>query len=112
MWDSLNTENQLKKWIKKEDKDKLDDDLLSCLDWISTYISVDELIKSIFDIVLPLYQKDKNARTELHHIALINTIDFAKQVGLPFQFTEYNVTDKVNDIIKTYENMCYELAKN
>ena len=112
MWDGLNTENTLNKWVKEEEKDRLDDDLLDCLGWLEWSIPIEELIKSIFDIVLPLYQKDSRAREELHHIASFNPIDFAKQVGLPFEFTKYSATNKVKEIIRTYENMCFELSKN
>ncbi len=68
------------------------------------------LIKSIFDIVLPTYQTDRKTRQELHNLALIDIMQFAIKVKLPFEFTEYNFTPKVQKIISDYEKLCYDIA--
>lgn len=68
-----------------------------------------ELISQIFQIVLPLYQNDKVTREDLHNIE--DPIDFAKTVGLPFDFNENNVTEEIKHIIKEHERMSYEMSK-
>lgn len=106
-WDGANPNNLLEKWANKDST--IDKDLMEYLH-INTQIDAEELIKSIFNIVLPLYQSDSKACEELHNIALNDAIQFAVQVGLPFEFTEYNSTAKVQRIISDYEKMCYNIA--
>lgn len=102
--DNKNPNNRIEKWLEKHE---------TTHPLIQEYLygkSIDktELVSSIFAIVLPLYQKNKEEKERLHRI--IDPIEFAKEVGLPFEFTEYNVTPKIRDIISKHEKMCYEMS--
>lgn len=46
----------------------------------------------------------------MHNLALIDIMQFAIKVKLPFEFTEYNFTPKVQKIISDYEKLCYDIA--
>lgn len=103
-WDAKNPNNRLEKWLEKDKKlHPLIHDYL-----YGKEIEIDKLIKSIFEIVLPIYKSDKDKRNKLHHIT--NPIEFAKEVGLPFEINEYNATNKIKSIISDYEKMVYEIA--
>lgn len=101
-WDNKNPNNKIEKWIENKPLHPMVQDFL-----YGKAIEIEELIKSIFTIVLPIYQSDKEKREVLHHIN--DPIEFAKEVGLPFEFNEYNATNKIKTIINDYEKMCYEM---
>lgn len=103
-WDAKNPNNRIEKWTDNKPLHPLVQNFLQ-----GEPIEIEKLIKSIFDIVLPIYQIDKNKRDQLHCIS--DPIKFAKEVGLPFEFNEYNATNKIKSIISEYEKMCYEMSK-
>ena len=108
-WDGNNPTNTLKHFIEKRNlQEKINPYVREYL--YGKPIELDKVIETILTIVLPLYQKDIKEKERLHHI--VDPIEFAKEVGLPFEFNEYNVTPKIKSIITNYEKMCYEMAKN
>ena len=68
-----------------------------------------ELVSSFFSVVLLLYQTNKEQREQLHQIS--DPIEFARKVGLPFEFNDFNITPKIKDIITKHERLCYEMTK-
>lgn len=105
-WNCNNDENRLERWINDENKETINGFLKTYL--FGQEIPIDKLIESIFEIVFPLYKKNKEAMERLHRIT--NPIQFAQEVGLPFNFNEFNTTAKVKEIISNYEKMCYNMA--
>ena len=105
-WDAKNPDNRIEKWI---DRDKTIHPLIQEFLY-GKPIKIEDLIKSIFEIVLPIYKTDKDKRNKLHYY-IIDPIKFAKEVGLPFEFNEYNITNKIKNVIVDYEKMCYEMTK-
>ena len=104
-WDAKNPDNRIEKWI---DKDKTLHPLIHEFLY-GKPIEIDKLIKSIFEIVLPLYQANKEQREQLHHIN--DPIEFARKVGLPFDFNDFNITPKIKNVIADYEKMCYGMTR-
>lgn len=107
-WDAKNPNNRIEKWIEKFGIDNMHPMIKEYI--YGKGIRIEDLIKSIFEIVLPIYQNNKEERERLHYIA--DSIEFAKEVKLPFDFNEYNITSKIKNIIAEYEKMCYEMTKN
>lgn len=108
-WNGENPDDKIEDFIKRNGiEDKLHPITQKYL--YGEEIPLDELISSFFTIVLPLYQKDKDARKHYHNIG--DPIEFAMQIGLPFKFNEYNVTPKIKKIIHDHERMCYEMSNN
>lgn len=103
-WDAKNPNNMLEKWLEKNKT--LHPLIQNCLD--GKLIDFDDLVSSFFLTVLPIYAKNKQERNRLHNIA--DPIEFAKEVGLPFEFNEYNVTQEIKDAISKHETTCYEIV--
>ena len=68
-----------------------------------------ELVSSIFTTTLPIYRTNKGERERLHRIT--DPIEFARAIGLPFSFNDFNTTPKIKEIITKHEKMCYEMTK-
>ena len=62
MWDSLNTENGLSKWVDRKDKDGLDKDLVSCLGWDIDYKF---LSRNVIGALVEIYYQDKESRKKI-----------------------------------------------
>lgn len=75
IWDGLNTENRFEKWVKKDDKDNLDDELLDCLGWNIDYT---QLSKSVTSKLCEIYFQNKEERDRLHQL---RPKDLLKELG-------------------------------
>ena len=107
-WDEANAENPLMKWVDK--KESIDKDLIEFLHGEEA-ISTDDLVQSLFDAIQPIYLNDFQECERLHNIVQYDPIQFAKEIKLPFNFTEFNVNNKIVGIIQAHERMYYEIAK-
>ena len=107
-WNDSNVQNPLEKWVDK--KEGIDKDLIGFLHE-EEVISMDDLVQSLFDAIQPIYLNDFQECERLHKIAQYDPIQFAKEIKLPFKFTEFNVNNKIIGIIQSHERMYYEIAK-
>lgn len=105
-WDGENPNDTIEDFIKRNGLEKTIHPIV--IEYLyAKPIEIDELIKSIFDVVLPLYQTNHELREKLHRIE--DPIEFSRKVNLPFKFNEYNISPKIKKVIKDYERMCYEM---